>query len=162
MIGPVISLLGRGNYDGRPRTGRPANEPKSLPKPSRYAQGRLPVLMWWTAPASASLGRSEQAAPEQAATCLNDLDHRVSSTFPNITHVVMGHVWTAPAVQGESDLSHRASRSATAPAKITARTHKCAGARRNALLREVELRVSAWLSSAALRNSSTKTLIFSV
>jgi hypothetical protein len=44
LIGLVISLLDRGNYDGRPRTGRPANEPTNLPKPSRYAQGRLPVL----------------------------------------------------------------------------------------------------------------------
>src|ERR1700692_1875651 len=31
LIGLVISLLDRGNYDGRPRTGRPANEPTSLP-----------------------------------------------------------------------------------------------------------------------------------
>jgi hypothetical protein len=32
------------SYDGRPRTGRPANEPTILPKPSRYAQRGLPVL----------------------------------------------------------------------------------------------------------------------
>src|SRR6201981_4004549 len=37
LIGLVISFLDCENYDGRPRTGRPANEPTSLPKPSRYA-----------------------------------------------------------------------------------------------------------------------------
>jgi hypothetical protein len=35
LIGLVISFLDCENYDGRPRTGRPANEPTSLPKPSR-------------------------------------------------------------------------------------------------------------------------------
>jgi hypothetical protein len=61
----VISLLDRGNYDGRPRTGRPANEPTSLPKPSRYAQGRLPVLAHHVVRALLRMAASGRSGPKR-------------------------------------------------------------------------------------------------